>query len=98
MFIPINQVKSPKPSQSLSILSADQIGERNREGGTQTTQLAAHYSRLAADQGSGEGQRMYAKCLVYGDSFVLNAEEAMRCFRLACSQNNSSAQMDYGIA
>jgi hypothetical protein len=41
---------------------------------------------------------MYAKCLVHGDGVVLNVEEAERYFQLACSQNSSAAQMDYGIA
>jgi hypothetical protein len=61
-------------------------------------QQSAHYYRLAADQGSVQGQLMYANCLIHGVGIAINVKQAANILKEACSHGDCRAHMRYGIA
>jgi hypothetical protein len=60
---------------------------------------AAFYYKLAADQGSPEGQLMYAECLITGEGVELNSIEAEKYYLKAVSVEGCwRAHLRYAIA
>jgi hypothetical protein len=58
---------------------------------------AAHYWKLAADQGDVQAQMTYANCLLHGDGVNVDMIESQKYFELACSRGGSSVKLRYGI-
>jgi TPR repeat protein len=57
---------------------------------------AAHYFKLAADQGHADGQVNYGDCLFHGRGIAVDFGKAAHYFKLAADQGHADGQFNYG--
>jgi TPR repeat protein len=58
---------------------------------------AAHYFKLAADQGIDVAQLNYGICLHNGEGVSIDLEGAVHYYKLAADQGIDVAQFNYGL-